>query len=74
MLAAAPLGNHAVLRALPRARSIKNARTQTAQAAAAIKAERRWAVTGTPIQNSLQASERARGRSLSSSSLPSHTA
>ncbi len=39
---------------LDEAHTIKNAATQTAKAAQAIKAERRWAVTGTPISNSLQ--------------------
>ncbi len=39
---------------LDEAHSIKNAATQTAKAAQALKAQRRWVVTGTPIQNSLQ--------------------
>lgn len=32
---------------------IKNATTATAKAAASLKAERRWALTGTPVQNGL---------------------
>lgn len=35
------------------AHTIQNAQTQLSQACCAIKAERRWAITGTPIQNKL---------------------